>query len=229
MSIDAMKTLITAAFIILLSGACFAHAERWDENRLKWSPLMYAIYNGQKRTAIKLIKRDANLNYDGATNHHWYLTALTVALFMNREWAVKRLLATKAIDSPNKYLMIACGQKSAINLDRLINYGANPNATLDNGYSPLMAATSFGTDDILACLIKHKANIEQTRKIDGINALMLAACSGSVAKVRLLLAAGANKYAKDNKGRTALSYVDEIYEWHKTTEKAKETLRAMLR
>lgn len=125
--------------------------------------------------------------------------------------------------------MAACGQKSALIIDLLIKYGANPNDTLENGYAVSMMAASFGSYEVLEELLKHGANVEQTRKVDGMTTLMFAAFNGDLKKVKLLLDNGADKFAKDKNGKTALGYVDDIYERLNVSEKTKNELRQLLK
>lgn len=181
----------------LLAFTASAHKERWDENREGWSPLMRAVYYGQTSKYLKLIEEGADLNFVSSTSEsNWHLTALEVAIFKDNEVAVRILLETNKISKPGTHLMTAAGQKSALNVERLLRYGANPNDTLDNGYSVLMMAASFGSFDVFETLLRHGAKTDQTRKIDGMTALMLAAFNGQPKKVKLLLDYGANKSRK---------------------------------
>ena len=125
--------------------------------------------------------------------------------------------------------MTACGQKKTLIVDLLIQHGANVNDTLENGYSMLMYAASFGSYDVLACLLKHGANVKQTRKIDGMTPLMFAAFNGQPEKVKLLLDSGADKKVKDKNGKTALEYVDDIYEHLHVNQRTKTALRELLK
>lgn len=190
---------------------------------------MRAIYYGQTSKYLKLIDEGADLNFvSSASNSNCHLTALEVAIRKSNEVAVRVLLETNKITNPGTYLMTAAGQKSALNVERLLKYGAEPNDTLDNGYSPLMMAASFGSFEVLEILIMHGARIDQTRKIDGMTALMLAAFNGQLKKVKLLLDYGANKAQKDNKGNTALYYVGTIYDRMRVSDETKLELKRML-
>jgi len=158
---------------------------------------MRAIYYGQTSKYLKLIDEGADVNFVSSTSEsNCHLTALEVAIFKNNEVAVRILLETNKISKPETYLMAAAGQKSALNVERLLKYGANPSDTLANGYSVLMMAASFGSFDVFETLLKHGAKTDQARKIDGMTALMLAAFNGQAKKVKLLLDYGANKTLK---------------------------------
>ncbi|WP_101688931.1 ankyrin repeat domain-containing protein [Dysgonomonas massiliensis] len=225
-----MKKVAISIFLLLICLYSYAHKERWDENRDSWSPLMIAIYNSQTATFLELIKQDADVNFkSGNENTGWELTALDVAIRKDSQIAVKALLNTNKVLTPEIYLMTACAQNSAQNVELLIKYGANPNETLDNGYSVLMKAASFGSSEVLEVLLKHGAKTNQKRSVDGITALMLAAFNGEPQKVKLLLKYGANKYTKDNNGKTALEYVEHIYERLNISESTKGELRSLLK
>ena len=191
---------------------------------------MLAIYNGQIDKVNKLIAQNVDINFiTPGTNSNWRLTALEVAIRKDNDVAVEKLLSTKKISKPETYLMTACGQKSAKTVQLLIKYGAKPNDTLENGYSDAMMAVSFGSLKVLECLLKNGANLKQTRKVDGMTILMFAAFNGDAKKVKLLLDFGADKYVEDKSGKSALDYVDQIYEHLKVSETTKAELRQLLK
>ena len=191
---------------------------------------MIAIYNGQEEKVNKLIEQNVDVNFlTSGTNSNWRLTALGVAIRKDNDVAVETLLSTNKVSKPETYLMTACGQKSAKAVQLLIKFGANPNDTLENGYSVSMMAASFGSLEVLECLLKNGANLKQTRKVDGMTILMFAAFNGDDKKVKLLLDFAADKYVKDKNGKVAIDYVDQIYEHLKVSEKTKTKLRQQLK
>lgn len=225
-----MKGTFLLILFTLTSLTSFAHKERWDDNKNDWSLLMLAIYNDQKDKVTDLISQNVDVNYiTPGTNSNWRLTALDVAIRKDNEFAVEKLLLTNKISKPESFMMTACGQKSAKTIELLIKYGASPNDTLENGYSVLMMAASFGSLEVLQSLLKNGANVKQTRKVDGMTPLMFAAFNGDVKKVKLLLDCGADKYSRDERGDTALNYVDRIYEHLKVSETTKAELRQILK
>ncbi len=221
-----MKSKLIVIVLILSTMTAFAHNEKWDDNRNDWSELMIAIYNGQTTQFTKLIKQGVDINFETKETH---LAALEVAIRKENEIAVNALLETKKVKNVKSYLMTACGQQNVSNVNQLIKYGANPNNTFSNGYSVLMMASSFGSYEIVETLLKQGAKINQTRKVDGMTALMFAAFNGDIKKVKLLLSYKADKYAKDANGKTALNYVDQIYERMNIDEKTKNELRQLLK
>ena len=225
-----IKQIVFILFLILSTSTSFADKERWDDNKQDWSELMIAIYNGQTDKYLELIKQGVDVNFiTPGTNSNWKLTAMEVAIRKNSVNAVKALLETNKIEHPEKFLMTASGQNNDLTIDLLIKFGATPNDTLDNGYSALMMAASFGSYEVLESLLKHGANVKQTRKVDGITALMLAAFNGQTQKVKLLLDYKADKNIKDKKGATALDYVDRIYPSLEVSEETKTGLRKILK
>src|SRR5258708_8447557 len=177
---------VLIALLCIATITSFAHKEKWDDNKKDWSELMVRIYNGQSEKYLKLIEAGVDLSFiTPGVNSNWRLTALEVAIRKDNQVAVKALLESNRVENPKTYLMVAAGQKSRLNIEQLIQYGANPKDTAENGYSVLMMAASFGSFEVFNCLLKNGAAIEQTRKIDGMTALMLAAFNGEPKKVKL--------------------------------------------
>lgn len=222
-----MRQALTILLLLFSSLTALAHEEKWDDNKRDWSDLMLAIYNGQTEKFTKLIDRGVDVNFIAPGN--FKLTALGVAIRTDNETAVNTLLQTSRISKPETYLMTACAQKSALIINQLIKYGANPNDTLENGYSVLMMAASFGSYEVIDALLKHGADTRQTRKVDGMTALMFAVFNGGLDKVKLLLQSGADKYSRDINGKTAIDYVDQIYEHLKVSERTKKELKDLLK
>lgn len=223
-----MKEKVILLLISLISLSVSAHKEKWDDNKESWSPLMHAIYNGQTTSFVRMVRQGADVNYRSKSSN-WTLTALDIAIRKNDEVAVRVLLGTNKIVSPESYLMTASAQKSSRNIQLLINYGANPNETTDSGYSVLMSAASFGSTKILEMLLRYGAKPNFARKVDGITALMLAAFNGESEKVKILLKYNADKSIKDKNGKRALEYVDDIYDHLGVSESVKKELRILLK
>lgn len=224
-----MKKIWSLLLISLTTFTVMAQKEKWDDYKEDWSPLMLAIYNGQLEKIDKLLAEKVDVNFStSGSNSNWQLTALDVAIRKDNEIAVEKLLSTHKIANPETYLMTASGQKSAKNVQLLIDYGANPNQTLENGYAVAMKAASFGSYDILECLLKNGANINQTRKVDGMTILMFAAFNGEPEKVKLLLDWGADKSVQDLNGKRAYDYVDQMYEHLNVSNTTKAELKQLL-
>ena len=225
-----MKKILLILLLFFLNAICFANIERWDEIKKEWSPLMIAIYKNHLKETIILIKNGADVNFETpGIERSRKLTAIEIAIFKENDVALSILLHTNKIVHAEKFIFTAADQNNPRIINLLILYGAKANDTLENGYSPLMAAASFGSNEVLECLLKYGANVKQTRQVDGITALMLAAFNGHLQKVKLLLSYKADKNFKDKNGKTALNYVDAIYPSLKVNEKTKEELRILLK
>ena len=108
-------------------------------------------------------------------------------------------------------LQIAVWMKDAKLASLLLENGANPNQTDIAGYTLLMTAVTHGADEVVAALVKHKANLNEqyTRhpgQDAGKTALILAAAQGGTEAIKLLLAAGADKSIKARDGHNAYEH-----------------------
>ena len=80
----------------------------------------------------------------------------------------------------------------------LIMQGADVNyTTTEEGFTPLMLASGAGQTEIVALLLKSKADVNAVAK-NGVTALFQAVCSGHTEIVKLLLEAKADVNAKIN-------------------------------
>ncbi|WP_322971928.1 ankyrin repeat domain-containing protein [Faecalibacter sp. LW9] len=129
-----MKGFFLLLLFILNSVVAFAHKEKWDENKVEWSPLMIAIYNSNNDKVREFIGQNTNINFITSGKHsNWRLTALDVAIYIDNEYAAELLLLTNKISKPERFLMTASKQQSTNTVLLLLKYGANPNETLSNG------------------------------------------------------------------------------------------------
>lgn len=100
-------------------------------------------------------------------------------------------------------LFAAVGAGDADAVKRLIDKGADPNASDTKGRSAMLLGVMAGNVDAAEALLRRGARIG-TADADGKTALMWAAEAGHMAVAELLLKRGADIEARDNYGQTAL-------------------------
>jgi ankyrin repeat protein len=100
-------------------------------------------------------------------------------------------------------LMLAVRSSSPKRIERLLAFGADPNAMDNDGATVLMQDDSSTS---ARPLLAGGADPNLAHRGDGTTPLMYAAAKGAVAMLDVLLAAGANVSATDNEGRTALHH-----------------------
>ncbi len=88
-------------------------------------------------------------------------------------------------------------------VELLLSKGADPNVSNAGGATPLMVAARKGRADIVASLIKHRADVAAVTST-GWTALHNAANAGHEDVVRLLLSSGADPNCRDKDGLTPL-------------------------
>lgn len=100
-------------------------------------------------------------------------------------------------------LIAAAGVGDEDAIKRLIDKGANPNASDAKGRSALLLSVIAGHDDAARALLRRGAYVE-TADDEGKTALMWAADAGHMDVAELLLKRGADIAARDKYGQTAL-------------------------
>lgn len=85
----------------------------------------------------------------------------------------------------------------------LLDAGANPDATDEEGQSALMMAADAGYEESVKILLAHHAQVNLSDR-EGRTALMHACAGRFVDAILLLLEHGADLSARDNQGKTAL-------------------------
>lgn len=98
-------------------------------------------------------------------------------------------------------------------LEALLAAGANASATNDMGEPLLHVAAAKGSEPLVRVLMTHGADVNaravhKGHQIDGRTALMAAVGSNDLTLVKLLLEHGADPFAKDSSGFTALAFAE---------------------
>lgn len=105
----------------------------------------------------------------------------------------------------DEYGRFCVEEKQISAVRKLLEKGANPNATDSEGKCALHYVTSYMTD-IAGLLVKHGADIN-ARDNEGRTPLMIACENVDVVQIEYLLKLGADGNIKDNKGKVASQYV----------------------
>lgn len=216
-----MKLFFTALIFFLLTS--FQEPSlKWDYDKREWSPLMLSIYNGETDKFSKLIKRSKNVTYVAySKSSGWELTALDIALFMNNDLAVSKLLKTKKFKKLDMYLFKAASYGNDKIIDLLLDYGANGNYLYEkSNFTPLMMAVNNGSIDVLTTLLKRVPECINKKNKNGTTALMFACKRLEIEKVKVLLEYKADVNLKDIIGKTAVDYLSKDYTFSEKANKA---------
>jgi ankyrin repeat protein/L-ascorbate metabolism protein UlaG (beta-lactamase superfamily) len=170
------------------------------------TPLIYAARAGQVDLLKFLVARGADLK---AVNGDF--TLLHDAVFSGRPEAVDYLL-DQGLDieahgaEQGTPLLLALDFGSFPGAAALIRRGADVNAVNKNGMSACRLAVMKGAHDLLPLILEKKPDLAAAEPRHGKTVLHEAALRGYSAVVSELLAAGADKNAKDKAGHTPLAY-----------------------
>ena len=130
----------------------------------------------------------------------WVGPPEAIALFVSRGVDVNA--AAKNGQTP---LLIACTAGNATVAAALLDRGADPNKRDASGRRPLEAAVGTGQPGMAKRLLEAGARPEDAATTDKRSALHLAAARGWLDITKMLLAAGADRAARDSQGRTPLT------------------------
>jgi quinoprotein dehydrogenase-associated probable ABC transporter substrate-binding protein len=171
-----------------------------------YTPLISAVRFGFDKVATYLIEHKADVNLADSSN--W--TAVMYAAWNDDADMLKLLakhgakLETSGPDGMNA-LSIATQNSKLKSAAVLIEAGVDVNhAAGTGGYTPLMLASTAGSEETVELLLKHGAKVN-AKNSGGITALMIVAANNQSKIAAALLAAGADAAAKSDDGRTALS------------------------
>lgn len=196
------------------------HGAKVDATSDETTALMCACTNGYTDIAFLLL--DAGIEVDAVNSKGW--SSLLMAADKGCYQILSRLIEMGAEvniqsnDADWTPLMSASANGFVDIAEKLITEGADVNAQQAGGWSPLMIAVRAGHPSIVRLLLKHKAEIfdskEQIRPDldagqlrdvpDGAVPLIGAVLGGHTEIVSLLLQHGANSTTRSSRGKTAL-------------------------
>ena len=183
-----------------------------------FTPLIWSARNGKLDAVDVLIEKGADIfakDWSGRT-------AFSHAAETGNELILKRFLCEtkkckKLVDLAdtrfNTPLMFAAsqGQKGVVQL--LLKHHSDKEATNLYGKTAFDLAQEKGHNEIADMLMDHKKHqeefVESSDGEDNISSLMFSVRSGDFGKVDALVDEGADIWAQDQDGRTALSYAAE--------------------
>jgi ankyrin repeat protein len=174
-----------------------------------WTPLMVALFEGQEKVALFLIKRGADPFFCDATGYrpiHWaafhgYVTVIRELAQRGANLGVKTNFGWPP-------LLQAAARGYAVAVDTLVELGANVDICDNEGWTALHKAAANGHEDVVAVLLLHGAQRDQSHT-DGKTRVHIAIEVGQRVIAATLLKAGANANALDKRGLTPLHVAAE--------------------
>ena len=127
---------------------------------------------------------------------------LAISLIASMVWALAAATALEAADAP-RALFDAVARQDRAAVQSLIKAGADVNATLGDGSTPLLWAANHADPEIVGFLLRAHANVNAGDD-HGVTPLALACENANAGIVQALLAAGANADAVQTNGVTPL-------------------------
>lgn len=185
-----------------------------------WTPLLYAVSWDGTNAAKALLQAGADPNAYAATvleparpgsvsrvGH----TPLFMAIAKSNPAMVRLLLDNKADPNKESPLTVVVANGDVASADALLEHGANVETKFEDGDTPLLHAARAADQDMVALLLKHKADPNvRTRGVyqnDGSSQgtpLLIAATEGYKGIAEVLLAQGADPSLKDSGGTSPL-------------------------
>jgi ankyrin repeat protein len=203
-----------------------ARGERADVRGAEGAtPLFWAAAKGNRDLALTLLAHGADVNARADRGH----TPLHAAAYWGRDGLVELLLekgadvsARTSLDATplhralerlsNEEILrrrIAVAPELLDAMTRtaalLLDHGADPNASMSSGETPLILATATGHASAVELLLARGAALDG-RGRDDVTPLYVAVVAGRVGLVELLLARGAQVDARTKSRYTPLSY-----------------------
>src|SRR5262249_50691405 len=161
-------------------------------------PLELAV----KHNEIVMVKRLLGMGASGDMKTAEGYTLAELAVYSGYPEVLQALLDHGARIEKNFGVLWAIRDGKGKSVGVLLDHGANPNVLSENGDSALWLAASAGQVEATGALIAHKAVIDYPNKAQSMTALAIAAHSGQLDTVKMLVEAHANLESKDGYGMT---------------------------
>jgi len=206
-----MNTLYILLLIQILGVASLqvraSSKDAWDACRKDWSPLMHAVYKSSLTRAERLIGSGANVMYESESG----LTVLDVAIRVQSYNAVDLVLGAGKfqVDSSNRPVIVACQYQNTSIVRRLVAAGYSIEGT-DEGWTPLMAASSFGPAETVHYLISLGADVNKLTDRSRQSALMCAVQAWKIDNVEALSMTGARPEQLDANGNSVCDHISSM-------------------
>lgn len=173
---------------LALAAAAFGATAGIDAKKL-----VDAVKNGDKATALNLLRQKADVNApeaDGTTALEW------AARQDDLDMADRLIRAGADAKAANRYgvtpLSLASVNGNAAMIEKLLKAGADANAAGPEGETPLMTVARTGSVAAAKVLLAHGAKVDARENWHGETALMWAAAQQHPDMVKELIANGAD-------------------------------------
>lgn len=174
-----------------------------------WTPLMVALFEGQEKVALFLIKRGADPFFCDSAGYrpiHWaafhgYVTVIHELAQRGANLSIKTHFGWPP-------LLQAAARGYAVAVDTLVELGANIDICDNEGWTALHKACANGHEEVVAMLLFHGAKVSQPHS-DGRTPLFVAIELGQRVIAAMLLKAGAAASSADHRGVTPLHIAAE--------------------
>jgi len=181
------------------------------ENKQANEKLMTAVINGDIEAATEAIIDGADIHQKTTKGNNLLYVAASRLQEDMFDWLLEVEVKDKKIDLNTRNTMGGTTLYELVDEDNFTSYigklleaGANPNITLNEGISPLIQACADKKFEEVELLVAHGADINYAIPDTKTTAFLMAASQGSFSICELLKEKGADVNAVDSQGKNAL-------------------------